>query len=100
MSLVDIQTPTAAQSASGEETLTWTDTLPNISARVSPTGGNETRVLMMTYNKASHVITLQGKYDVTTKMRVVEDTGEIYNIVAVLSDDCNIFTKLVCEVVV
>jgi predicted carbohydrate-binding protein with CBM5 and CBM33 domain len=53
----------------------------------------------MTYNTASHVITIPGYYVITTGMRAVDELGAFYNIVAVMQDGDGQFTKLVCEVI-
>jgi head-tail adaptor len=101
-STITIQAYTATQADNGEEIKTWADFggIVAIQARVSPMGGRETRTTAMIYTTATHVVTLMDNYTtITPKMRVVCDDGTIYNIVAVLIDDNNIFTKLVCEIV-
>ena len=101
-STVSIQSYTSTASASGEETKTWATVsgLSGLPCRVSPTGGIKSKSTLLVYSKATHVITIPAKYtNITVKMRAVDDAGVTYEIIAVLHDDEDVLTKLVCEVV-
>jgi head-tail adaptor len=96
-----VQAYTETQDAANQPIKAWSD-LPghtNIPCRVETTGGNETKAANQVYATATNQIALAGYYPlITPKMRFVEVSGVVYDILLVNNDAFQAFTFLVVEV--
>ena len=95
---VTIQEPEVTIGATGGEVTTWAD-LATVWANIKPLSGQELLAARQSVATAlvSTQIEIRYRSDVNSKMRVAHGSQQTYEIVAVLPDERQTFTKLLCR---
>ena len=101
VSTATIQEATEIRDAAGQPVKSWSNLLGHVAipCHIETIGGSETKATNQVYSTATHAIILQGYYpQITPKMHLVDDAGQVYDILLVDQEGFDIFTNLITEI--